>query len=120
MRRDSYKIGITDSLADDVIMEKGKKKTSVVWHPATESPSKRRVLMAFTMRGLKKGQYLFKPVRFMSPQVIPAECAFKSEDGRKQLPVAWCYYDEAIKGITERMCKDAAACAWAWWTDDDK
>lgn len=96
-----------------------KKKTSVIWHPATESPGKRRVLMAFTMKGLKKGQYLFTPVRYFNTGVIPAEGEFKNDKGEKQLPVAWAYYDEVIKGITERMSRNAAAYAWSWWPDND-
>lgn len=93
--------------------------TSIEWHPATETPGKRRVLIAYTKKNLKAGQYIFNSVRFMSPNVIPAECVFKTDDGEKQLPVAWCYYDEAVKGITEQMCRNAAAYAWGWWPDDE-
>ena len=96
-----------------------KRQTVIKWHPATESPGKRRTLMAFTMKHLKAKQYIFMPVRQMSPNVIPAECVFKDDKGRKQLPVAWCYYDEVIKGITERMCRDASAYAWGWWPDTE-
>lgn len=92
-------------------------KTKVIWHPATEKPGKRRVLMAFRRKDLKKGQYLFSPVRFFAQRIIPAETVFTDHDGAKMLPVAWAYYDEVIKGITDQMSKDAAAYAWGWWPD---
>ena len=94
-----------------------KKEPLFCWHPATESPGRRRVLMAFTKKDLKPGQYLFSPVRLFADHAIPAECVFE-EDNEKKLPVAWAYYDEVIKGITEKMCKDAEAYAWGWWPDD--
>ena len=75
--------------------------------------------MAFHMKGLKKGQYVFSPVRYFSPGTIPAEGEFRSQTGEKMLPVAWAYYDEAIKGITEQMCRTAAAYAWGWWPDNE-
>lgn len=87
------------------------------WHPATESPGTRRVLMAFKRKDLKRGQYVFDPIRFFKDNVIPAECVFDDDDDGKRLPVAWAYYDEAVKGITDKMCKDAAAYAWGWWPD---
>lgn len=87
------------------------------WHPATESPGKRRVLMAFTRKDLKAGQYLFNPVRFFKDGSIPAECEFLDDKGEKRLPVAWTFYDDAVKGITNQMCKTAAAAAWGWWPD---
>ena len=62
------------------------KPTTFTWHPATESPGKRRVVMALTRRDLKEGQYVFQPVRFFSPNVRPAECVFRDNEGRKQLP----------------------------------
>lgn len=76
--------------------------------------------MALTRKDLKPGQYLFLPVRYFEEGIIPAEGEFKDHEGNKQLPVAWTYYDEAIKGITAKMCKDAAAYAWGWWPDADK
>lgn len=88
------------------------------WHPATERPGKRRVLMAFTKKTLKKGQYLFMPVRLFSDRVIPAESEFNDHDGSKMLPVAWTYYDEAINGITQQMREDAERYAWGWWPDN--
>lgn len=88
------------------------------WHPATERPGKCRILMAFTKKSLKPGQYLFMPVRYFSDRVIPAEGEFRDHDGEKMLPVAWMYYYEAIKGITEQMAHDAALYAWGWWPDD--
>ena len=90
------------------------KKTTVVWHPATESPGKRRVLMAFTRKDLKPNQYLFRPVRLFSLGLIPAEGRYFDSEGNRQQPVAWAYYDEVIKGITERMCKNAAARVLEW------
>ena len=94
-------------------------KTSIAWHPATESPGKRRVLMAFTKKDLKKGQYLFQPVRYFSERIIPSEGEFKDSDGEKMLPVAWCYYKDAIQGITEQMRKDSELYAWGWWPDKE-
>ena len=95
------------------------KETKVVWHPATESPGMKRVLIALRTKDLKAGQYLFQSMRFMSPGVRPAECEFYSEDEDKQLPVAWAYYDEVTSGITPQMCSDAERAAWAWWSGED-
>lgn len=93
------------------------KPTTFTWQPATESPGKRRVLMALTRKDLKEGQYVFESVRFHSPDVRPAECEFHDSEGRKQLPVAWAYYDEVIKGIAPWMISRAENAAWAWWPD---
>lgn len=93
-------------------------ETTIQWHPATESPGKKRVIMAFTRRDLKKGQYLFLPVRYFNERIIPAETKFKDTNGEKMLPVAWTYYNEAIIGITEQMREDAERYAWGWWPDD--
>ena len=95
------------------------KETKVVWHPATESPGKRRVLMAMKRKDFSEEQYVFLSVRFCSPGVKPAECDFHDEEERKQLPVAWAYYDEVISGITPQMCSAAECAAWAWWPDKD-
>lgn len=93
------------------------KPTTFTWHPATESPGKRRVVMALTRRDLKEGKYVFQSVRFLSPNVRPAECVFRDNEGHKQLPVAWAYYDEIIKGIAPWMISGAENAAWAWWPD---
>ena len=91
------------------------KPTTFTWQPATESPEKRRVLMAFTRKDLKKGQYIFNSVRLLSAGVRPAECEFHDDEGRNLLPVAWAYYDEVIKGIAPWMISWAENAAWAWW-----
>lgn len=98
--------------------KKVQKKTKIIWHPATKSPGKKRVLMAFRSKKLKKRQFYFTTVRFFSSGIIPAESEFKSPDGEKILPVAWCWYADAIKGVTEKMCHEAECTAWAWWPDD--
>lgn len=95
------------------------KPTTFTWHPATESPGKKRVLMAFTRKDLKEGQYVFEPIRFLSAGVLPAECTFRDSEGRKQLLVAWAYYDEIIKGIAPWMISGAENAAWAWWPDKE-
>ena len=94
-------------------------EAKIKWHPATESPGKRRVIMAFTKKDLKPGQYLFTPVRYFNKGIIPAEGEFKDADGQKMLPVAWTWYNNAIKGITEKMCRNAALATWGWWPDDN-
>ena len=96
------------------------KPTTFTWQPATESPGKRRVLMAFTRKDLKEGQYVFESVRFLSAGVRPAECEFHDSEGRKQLPVAWAYYDEITKGIEPWMISRAESAAWAWWPDKEE
>ena len=93
-------------------------EAKIKWHPATESPGKRRVIMAFTKKGLKAGQYLFTPVRYFSEGIIPTDHEFKDAGGDKMLPVAWTYYNDAIKGVTGQMCKDAADAAARWWTGE--
>lgn len=93
-------------------------QTSFVWHPATESPGKRQIVVAFKAKGHENQHYLFECMRFMAADVIPAECYFKMNDGTKKLPVAWAYHDEIIKGITQQMFRDAEAYAWGWWPDD--
>ena len=96
------------------------KPTTFTWQPATKSPGKRRVLMALTRKDLKEGQYVFESVRFLSPDVRPSECEFHDSEGRKQLPVAWAYYDEIIKGIAPWMISRAESAAWAWWPDKEE
>ena len=72
---------------------------------------------AFTRKDLKEGQYVFESARFLSDGVRPAECSFHDSKGRKQLPVAWAYYDEIIKGIVPWMISGAESAAWTWWPD---
>lgn len=95
------------------------KPTSFTWHPATESPGKRRVVMAFIVKGRDKDCYSFDEVRFMSPDVVPATCAFKTADGTKRLAVAWACYDEVTRGIADWMISSAEYDAWAWWPDKE-
>ena len=99
------------------------KPTSFTWHPATESPGKKRVVIAFRVKGHENDYYLFDDVKFCSPNVTPAACAFKTADGTKKLAVAWAYYDEITKGIADWMISRAEIEAWAWLPDnkgDDK
>ena len=96
------------------------KQTSFVWHPSVESPGKRRVLMAFVVKGRSKNQFHFKTVRFLSPNVVPASCVFKDNEGTKMLALAWAYYDEVIDGIGDWMISRAECEAWAWWPDKDE
>lgn len=96
------------------------RETTITWHPATQSPGKRRVLVAFKVKGLGEGKYLFSPVRFFSPGVTPATCSFETEDGRKKLAVAWAYYDDVVKNIAPWMIERAESAAWAWWPDGEQ
>ena len=96
------------------------KPTTFTWHPAVESPGKRRVLMAFIVKGHEKGHYVFSDVRFLSSNVVPANCSFKNADGVKRLPVAWAYYDEVIKNIAPWMAARAEGEAWPWWPDKEE
>lgn len=96
------------------------KPTSFTWHPATESPGKKRVLMAFRVKGHEGDYYVFSVIRFCSSHAIPAACAFKTEEGTKKLAVAWAYYDEITKGITDWMIHSAEFEAWAWWPDKEE
>lgn len=96
------------------------KPTTFTWHPATESPGKRCVLMAMTRKDLGKGQYVFQSVQFCSPDVRPATVAFRDDKGRKQLPVAWAFYDEIIKGVAPWMISGAEFAAWGWWPEKEE
>lgn len=95
------------------------RETTFKWHPATESPGKRRILMAMTRHDLSEGQYVFTTVRFCSSGVQPATVAFTDDKGRKQLPVAWAFYDEIIKAIAPWMITRAEDAAWAWWPEKE-
>lgn len=96
------------------------KPTTFTWHPATESPGKKRVLMAFRVKGHEEDHFLVSVIRFLSPGVIPATVAFKTDDGVKKLAVAWAYYDEITKGIADWMATGAEHEAWAWWPDKEE
>lgn len=96
------------------------KPTSFMWHPATESPGKRRVVIAFRVKGHESDYYTLSVIKFCSPNVTPATCAFKTEDGVKKLAVAWAYYDEITKGIAGWMISRAEFEAWAWWPDKEE
>ena len=96
------------------------KPTTFTWHPATESPGKKRVVMAFKVKGHENSHCVFETVRFLSPNVTPASCTFTNEEGVKQLPIAWAYYDEIAKGIEDWMFERAKSEAWAWWPDNKK
>ncbi len=95
------------------------KTTSFVWHPSVESPGKRRVVMAFVVKGQPKNHFYFKEVRFLSPNVVPATCVFKNDEGTKMLAVAWAYYDEVTSDIADWMISRAEYEAWAWWPDKE-
>ena len=96
------------------------KPTPITWHPAIQSPGKRRVVMAFVVKGRPTNQYLFEEVQFLSPGVEPATCEFKTDEGTEKLAVAWAYYDEITKGIKEWMIRRAECHAWGWWPDKEK
>ncbi len=96
------------------------KPTTFTWHPATESPGKKRVLMAFRVKGHEEDHFLVSVIRFLSPGVTPATVAFKTDDGIKKLPVAWAYYDEITKGIADWMVTYAEYEAMAWWPDKEE
>lgn len=95
------------------------KPTTFTWHPATESPGKRLVVIAFRVKGHENDYMLMQVVRFLSPDVIPATCEFHTDDGAKELAVAWAYYDEITRGIAEWMISRAEHAAWAWWPDKE-
>ncbi len=90
----------------------------VKWHPASESPGKRRVVIAFTRKDLKRGQYLFNPVRYFQDGIIPAQTEFRDLNDNKILPVAWTYYTDAVSGITAEMLRSSASAARDWWTEE--
>lgn len=96
------------------------KPTTFTWHPATQSPGTRRVVIAFRVKGHENDYMLLKVVRFCSKDVTPATCAFKTAAGEKQLAVAWAYYDEITKGIADWMVSGAEYDAWAWWPDKEE
>lgn len=96
------------------------KPTSFTWHPATESPGKRLVVIAFRVKGHENSYFVFDVVRFRTLHITPATCAFKTEDGTKKLAVAWAYYDEITKGIADWMISGAEWEAWAWWPDKEE
>ena len=95
------------------------KPTSFTWHPATESPGKKRVLIAFCVKGYESDHYTFSVIRFCDPHVTPATCAFETDNGTKKLAVAWAYYDEIAKGIASWMVKRAIDEAWPWWDQEE-
>ena len=92
----------------------------VEWHPASESPGKRRAVIAFTRKDLKRGQYLFNPVRYFQEGIIPAKAEFRDHEGDKILPVAWTYYTDAVRGITAEMLRSSASEARDWWTEENE
>jgi len=94
------------------------KQTTFTWHPATESPGMRRIIIAFRVKGHENDHLIFNVVRFLERGAQPATVKFTADDGTKQLPVAWAYYDEFVKGIEEWMIKRATYAAWGWWPDD--
>ena len=96
------------------------KPTSFTWHPATESPGKKRVLIAFRVKGHESDYYTFSVIRFCGSHITPATCAFKTDNGTKKLAVAWAYYDEITKGIADWMISGAESAAWACWPDKEQ
>lgn len=96
------------------------KPTTFTWHPATESPGKKRVLMVFRVEGHENDCFLVDVVRFLSSGSIPAQVAFKDARGMKKLAVAWAYYDEVMKGIAPWMISEAEYRAWPWWPREEK
>lgn len=96
------------------------KPTTFTWHPATQSPGLRRVVVAFRGKGHENEYMILKVVKFGSMHVAPATVNFKHEDGTKILAVAWAYYNEFIKGVAPWMITNAEHAAWAWWPDKDE
>jgi hypothetical protein len=96
------------------------KSTTFTWHPATQSPGKRRIVIAFKVKGHENDCMTFETGRFLNPDVTPATCAFKDKNGTKKLAVAWAYYDEISKGIADWMIESAKDAAWAWWDEETK
>lgn len=116
----TYSMGRCDSLAEfrNHIVSLLEEQPEVEWHPASESPGKRRVVIAFTRKDLKRGQYLFNPVRYFQEGIIPAQAEFRDHEGNKILPVAWTYYTDAVRGITAEMLRSSASAARDWWTEE--
>ena len=88
-----------------------------IMHPSTESPGKKFVYIFFKVRGHKC--LLCELVRFWSPGVVPAEVAFKMEDGTQKLAVGWIYAEDLASLITKKMVMMAKFDAWAWYKEDE-
>lgn len=95
-----------------------KKESNINWHPATESPGKRRFVGAFIKKGRDEKKMTLQVMRYLSPGVLP--CETHDTDRPDELCVAWTYYDELVRGITPAMITSAKAGAWAWWDEEKK
>lgn len=89
-------------------------KKTIKWHPATESPGKKRFVGAFIKKGRSEDQLTFKVIRYFKDGVVPCEMC---EEGGDELCVAWTDYKELISGITPTMIVDAKRGAWGWWKE---
>lgn len=93
------------------------KQNEIVWHPATESPGKKRFVGAYIKKGRSEKHMTFQVIRYLSDNVVP--CETHQVDNRDELCVAWTDYDNFIKGITPKMIANAKAGAWAWWDEKE-
>lgn len=94
-------------------------KAFIEWHKATESPGKRAVCMLCKHGGHK--HLVAHYVRFLSPEVIPAQVDMGLDaKGQQQLPVAWAYIDEVSKVIPKQFIAEAENAAWAWYKKPNK
>jgi len=90
-------------------------KKTIKWHPATESPGKKRFVGAFIKKGRSEDRPTFKVIRYFQDGVVPCE---RCEEGGDELCVAWTDYKELIKGITPTMIANAKRGAWGWWKEE--
>lgn len=96
-------------------MMKPMEKKTIKWHPATESPGKKRFVGAFIRKGRSEDKLTFKVIRYLNDGVVPCECIKEEVD---ELCVAWTDYKDLIKGITPTMIANAKCGAWGWWKED--
>lgn len=89
--------------------------SEIVWHPATESPGRKRFVGAYIKKGRNERHMTFSVVRFFEPDVLPCEVP---EADKTELCVAWTPYEDFIKGITQDMKDGAKAKAWGWWNEE--
>lgn len=93
------------------------KETKIKWHPATESPGKKRFVGAFIKKGRNEKHMTFVPIRYFCSGILPCETRTAKDE---ELCVAWAYYKDFIKGITPKMIADAKLRAWGWWNEKEK
>lgn len=89
-------------------------RTQFKWHPATESPGTKPIVIAYKVKGHENEHYCFMSCQFREDGVTPATVAFQ-DNGVKKLAVAWAYTDEISVGITDEMFRSAEREGWAHW-----